>query len=1137
MLQASKIAHTTVVDLSQVTFEPHARKALDIARRIAGARPLNAADLIEGALECAAVGQTGAFAKLRSLLSDKRTAGKKWKPLRRFDLAAVHLDKPLARSYHVAETLLTAGTRVWGRDYVTLALLAQDDDSLHRVVDGFSTDLGELRQQWLLYLHGGDHRSPEIWDQWWRMAGVASSDEPERAEAAYLMTWNPASYPLSKMQDLATKLREDGFVEFGWSTGSRKDMELGSRIFLLRQGTEPRGLVGVGEVIGAVTKKTHWDKAKAAEGKVSLIARVRWTALSVDPFIDRTSLVSITGEDKLWSTQSGGVLVTSEPLRNELEDAWPTEWERHTHGLHEHLPVLDARHLIARFDADQGDSQDSLRIDRYVHAFARVMASRGLVPPLSIGLFGDWGSGKTFFMDQLHGRIETLATSDALGAQQQPLYWGRICQIRFNAWHYAETNLWASLVSTIFNQLRAYLDPDGAGGADIEADEFNKLLNKLEISTALRADAQKRVNEAEAAVGTAVGTRDKAEIELSSLPEPQELSDAKVREVLGRTLVEASGTSEQDLVALLEKAAELSGNARLGDATRLMAGGEAKVGDARELLSQTRGLAGRSEFWWRVLSTGKLWKTPGFWFTAAAAAGIPWIVFHLNSISNVNVDWLGALAEALTVGGAGIAWIRGRLAAAAPVFDQLDALQWKIEGEIAAAETEEQQAYLDRVSVANRNEASAVKALADAEVSLALVNEEHEAAKLELRESTSEARLGRFIRERAESADYDKYLGLIAMIHRDFQKLSDLMERARAGPHDPDLPRVDRIVLYIDDLDRCYPPRRVVRVLEAVHLLLFFPLFVVVVGVDSRWVSRALNKHYEDMLGDETGADDNDDDPGTRAPADSHDFLEKIFQVPFWLRKMDPSAVRATIGRLITVDEVEEVAEPEPTTDGKGHDGSDDGDDGAYGLADSGPPFPFGGPTTIPTPHLVPSTRAAARRIAIEAEQEHRQEDAPTEGLRFSEAEMTFMDQVAPLMPRTPRSVKRFVNIYRLYKAALATDALAHFLGTPEHPGNFRAVQVLLALVTGTPRFAKAVYIELDAPEDGDPPTDKRLSNLVVILKDKDKTWDTTLDALKEFATGDNDLKLTALSEVSPLVGRYSVHHMVSRVQGASTLG
>jgi hypothetical protein len=44
---------------------------------------------------------------------------------------------------------------------------------------------------------------------------------------------------------------------------------------------------------------------------------------------------------------------------------------------------------------------------------------------------------------------------------------------------------------------------------------------------------------------------------------------------------------------------------------------------------------------------------------------------------------------------------------------------------------------------------------------------------------------------------------------------------------------LNRIVLFIDDLDRC-DPDRVVKVLEAVYLLLAVKLFVVVVGVDAR---------------------------------------------------------------------------------------------------------------------------------------------------------------------------------------------------------------------------------------------------------------------------------------------------------------
>ena len=54
---------------------------------------------------------------------------------------------------------------------------------------------------------------------------------------------------------------------------------------------------------------------------------------------------------------------------------------------------------------------------------------------------------------------------------------------------------------------------------------------------------------------------------------------------------------------------------------------------------------------------------------------------------------------------------------------------------------------------------------------------------------------------------------------------------------------IDRIVLYIDDLDRC-SPRQVVDVLQAVHLLLALDLFVVVVGVDPRWLLHALRSEY-----------------------------------------------------------------------------------------------------------------------------------------------------------------------------------------------------------------------------------------------------------------------------------------------------
>ena len=40
----------------------------------------------------------------------------------------------------------------------------------------------------------------------------------------------------------------------------------------------------------------------------------------------------------------------------------------------------------------------------------------------------------------------------------------RVVQIKFNAWHYADANLWASITAEFFDQLRAGGYHEGAGG-------------------------------------------------------------------------------------------------------------------------------------------------------------------------------------------------------------------------------------------------------------------------------------------------------------------------------------------------------------------------------------------------------------------------------------------------------------------------------------------------------------------------------------------------------------------------------------------------------------------------------------------------------------------------------------------------
>jgi hypothetical protein len=90
----------------------------------------------------------------------------------------------------------------------------------------------------------------------------------------------------------------------------------------------------------------------------------------------------------------------------------------------------------------------------------------------------------------------------------------------------------------------------------------------------------------------------------------------------------------------------------------------------------------------------------------------------------------------------------------------------------------------------------------------------------------------------------------------------------------------------------------------------------------------------------------------------------------------------------------------------------------------------------------------------------------PAQILEITESEAAAMSAVAPLVGTTPRTVKRFVNTYRLLKARTKDPAAF------DHPrggiGDHEVVAFLLAVVTGQPGAAQNLLTELrHAPPDG----------------------------------------------------------------------
>ena len=685
--------NSSLVDMGGLKLEAHVRTAIDNAWRMTRGAPLASADILRAALLDR---RSEAFRELATLFPDASPPPVTPDRFTPVNLNAVPLLRPLADSFSVAEGFVSGDRGMWGRDLIAMALLAQNDVSLADLASQSGTTVAGARQRWLDFVRRSDkHRSVDEWALWWRSAGLSpdgTTPTPATAVKAYLLTWNPARYGESQLKATIDRSSPDSPVSFGWSSGNNQSMKIGERVFLLRQGeATKRGLVGVGTVISVPEQRPHWDAAQRAEGHKSWIVEVQWEAIDVDPMVEVSMLKHETGVDGLWSTQVGGVSIDPE-TSSHLERLWPSAWERHRQALDPlRAPtLLAAKRLIATFDADRGSPFDSLNIDRYVDAFARVAASKALKPPLSVGLFGDWGSGKSFFMDRVYERIEAL-TNPTRDEDEGTLYLSNVCQIRFNAWHYAETDLWASLVSSLFNELRRYLD-----GPDANGDEFNKLLNELQIASALQAEAQQQLNTAQLSLTSAREAVEEAEDALANLPPPKAPTDDELRRILGETVKAAFQSTgpgpnplETELSNLLKDAYKLTGRAEFEEARKGIESGTTTVEQASRLVADTKAVAARAGFWWRLLIAAKLPNTPQFWALVMALVAIPVVFVVVQTRLDVQIGWAAFLLQAVTFMAAAVTWARATLAR----IGRLDWIQAAIEREIDTAKSMDQKQF------------------------------------------------------------------------------------------------------------------------------------------------------------------------------------------------------------------------------------------------------------------------------------------------------------------------------------------------------------------------------------------------------------------------------------------------------------
>ena len=162
--------------------------------------------------------------------------------------------------------------------------------------------------------------------------------------------------------------------------------------------------------------------------------------------------------------------------------------------------------------------------------------------------------------------------------------------------------------------------------------------------------------------------------------------------------------------------------------------------------------------------------------------------------------------------------------------------------------------------------------------------------------------------------------------------------------------------------------------------------------------------------------------------ARSEDYLEKIFQIPLWLRRMDANAARRMVQGMLRAARRSAARRRR-----------------RFQRRRSRTPAPRDWPgraltenEPAPARSTVPATQMRRRRAINEAAERSRREysgiqrqvDVNTnraprrsqrkpESLNVHDFEVAVIDALSPLLGRSPRALKRFVNLYRLIKAGL----------------------------------------------------------------------------------------------------------------------
>ena len=657
---------------------------------------------------------------------------------------------------------------------------------------------------------------------------------------------------------------------------------------------------------------------------------------------------------------------------------------------------------IPDFSADSTSGDDLLDIQPEVNAFASLIASRDVSPPLSIGLFGleGSGSGKRFFTGRIAGRVQQLAVRSR-EAPDASAFCSGIVQVHYNAWHHLGGNQWLSIVERTFEAL-----DHSTKGSDASFIDSNQVLSgplgtatrlrrelesSIEQTTRLLADAHSALHLATTAHESAVKAL-AAQVSQSKWAEVNrrfamligaDIEAAKAIDKAGRTIgLHALSKNAEQLDNVFEQAKTLGGRASL----------------------LTNSLKAQRYF-------GNLFLLLfGLLMIALLAFVARWMWGQLLNTK----EWVDTLGKGL----AGLSTLLGFLGVLVAAI-----LRNKVSRAIDALQTHEQLLHLaiqqadeartfshtvseHAVATSTREMEDCRNRMADAARNLAVAQH----ALDDFMADGPVRRVTDFYRQRMLLSGQDLGPGIVPTIREDFEVLSMNQDRFS------DSSRLERIIFYIEDLDRC-PSATVVDVLQAMSLFLAFPLFVVVITANPFWLIQSAGARYEYLL----SQPESNNASSHYFSAGGLSFLEELIQIPFWIKPIGREGAKYIVRQRLG------LASRTPHGDAPG---------AVEAEVPSSPDFASISSSDAPQPEALGPKDLQIEPAALQTQ--------------ITEGEIAFIQEMAPFLASSPRQLRRLTNTYRLIRTGLSPNEMSTLLGD-ETRRPYSAVITMLALIIADP--------------------------------------------------------------------------------------